>query len=111
MANSTVHLSFLGREYEFNCPLDKKAQLRLAADDLESQLQEIHNSTNASREQVILMAALNLSFSALSSEPELKSEPEKRPATGHDYDQRIDELNKRVQTLIKLIGEATAQHV
>jgi cell division protein ZapA len=105
MANSTVHLDFLGREYEFNCPSEKREQLKLAAQRLENQLQTIKSSTQASREQVILMAALNLSFDSLDSTQV------KNVQSSLDQEKRITELNQRVQTLINLIGDETGHRV
>lgn len=61
-SSNTIQFTFLEREYEFNCPSEQRERLTQAAEKLNQRMTEIHQNTTASRESVMLMAALNLSF-------------------------------------------------
>ncbi len=100
MSNNTIELNFLGKDYEFNCPIDQQAQLRQAAAVLDEKMKMISAHTNASREAIILMAALNLSF-------ELQSNcPADEPTHSATELAQLAEINRRVSSLIENIGVA-----
>jgi len=102
--NNTIELEFLGRNYEFNCPPNQKEKLTTAAKMLELIMQNIKNNTNADRESIMLMAALNLSFDLHAS----CSENNTFDQTINELQAEITALNQRVELLLENIGVATS---
>lgn len=115
-SNNTLQLTFLEREYEFNCPAEQREMLTQAAEKLNQRMTEIHQNTTASRESVMLMAALNLSFELetlnLSSAKQQSdnnqvAEPS-LPASNESTDidrAALVEITKRLNSLSAMIGD------
>lgn len=112
-SSNTIQLTFLEREYEFNCPNEQREMLARAADKLNQRMTEIHENTTASRESVILMAALNLSFeleaqsqSQLAQSRDDHSPSSTASSTKTELDQAaLVEIAERLHSLSSMIGD------
>jgi cell division protein ZapA len=72
-AFKSIQVSIQGREYSINCPASEEKSLMEAARFLEQKIQHFKPSTkNLSLENLLLMAAINLSHELLLSHKELE---------------------------------------
>jgi len=63
---SQVNIRLLDKSFAVNCPEGEEVELHLAVQELEKRLNDIKKQTNLSnREQLIIMASLNLSHDLL----------------------------------------------
>ncbi|MEQ3697521.1 MAG: cell division protein ZapA [Pseudomonadales bacterium] len=115
-SSNTIQLTFLEREYEFNCPNEQREMLTQAAEKLNQRMTEIHQNTTASRESVILMAALNLSFEleTLNQSSTAKQSEDKQAAASslpHSAERNetdraaLAEIAERLHSLSSMIGD------
>jgi len=64
--NNTVSLNILGKLYKVKCPQEKIAELREAAQYLESKMREIgHSGKTASTDRLAVVTALNITHELL----------------------------------------------
>ncbi|RMA80225.1 cell division protein ZapA [Umboniibacter marinipuniceus] len=115
-SSNTIELTFLEREYEFNCPNEQREMLARAADKLNQRMTEIHENTTASRESVILMAALNLSFELEAqsqsqlAQPHVDHSPSSTASSTASTNTELDqaalvEIAERLHSLSSMIGD------
>ena len=118
-SSNTIELHFLGRDYEFNCPDHQREALTLAAAKLDQRMLKIQSNTNASREAIMLMAALNLSFeletvnrTPAPSHLATIAEPTSPQINLSDSNREsLVELAERLHALSSLIGDIDPEHV
>lgn len=65
-AHNTVSLNILGKLYKVKCPQDKIAELREAAQYLESRMRQVgHNGKAPAADRLTVVTALNLTYELL----------------------------------------------
>ncbi|ABM00928.1 cell division protein ZapA [Shewanella amazonensis] len=96
MSSSAIDIILLGRTYSIACPVGQEAALRSVAQKLEQQLTSLRGRTsNLSREDLAMMAALNLGH-------ELHEEQRKN----QDYMQQMDD---RIRLLQRTLEQALVE--
>lgn len=72
MANQSITIRILGREYRVSCPPGQEASLRRAADEVEQRMRSLRNATTMpGTERLAVLVALNLAhdLGALMNQP------------------------------------------
>jgi len=89
---SMVTVQVLNKTYEIKCPLDCIQELQQAASYLDKKMRDIYNlDSQKNREDIAIMAALNLSRELLVSKQQEK--------------QYVGNMSNRIQSLQKKIEE------
>ncbi len=97
MANQTVTVTILGKEYQVACPEEEVESLTQSAKFLDKQMGDIRQSGKVvGLDRIAVMADLNIAHEMLSGQ-------HSHQASQSQISQRIDQLNQRV-------GTALAQH-
>ncbi|MCE9679374.1 cell division protein ZapA [Shewanella sp. AS1] len=98
MSSHAIEISLLGRTYSIACPVGQEDALRHVAAKLEKQLSTLRARTNnLSREEIAIMAALNISHELL--EEQLKNQ---------DY---IKQMDERIGLLQSTLENALVERV
>ncbi|RLV58868.1 cell division protein ZapA [Parashewanella curva] len=91
MSNKAVNIMLLGRTYSISCPAQQEVILVDIAARLEKQLEKLNDkSPNFSREEIVIMAALNLGH-------ELYTEQQKNKEYQLEMSKRISLLQNTLE--------------
>ncbi|WP_417762744.1 cell division protein ZapA [Shewanella sp.] len=101
MSTNAVDITLMGRSYSIACPAGQEKALKLVAHNIEQQLTQLKSRTNSlSREDLLVMAALNIGH-------ELLSEKTKNQEYMEQMDDRIRVLQS---TLEQALVERSDRH-
>ena len=97
MANQTVIVKILNKEYQVACPPGQQAALERSAAYLDGQMRRIRDSGKViGIERIAVMAALNISNELLQS----GAEPSSQQPSGND-DSRLKSLNSKLDEALQ----------
>lgn len=91
MSTNAVDITLMGRSYSIACPTGQEQALTLVARNIEQQLTQLKSRTNSlSREDLLVMAALNIGH-------ELLTEKQKNQEYMEQMDDRIRLLQSTLE--------------
>lgn len=91
MSTNAVDITLMGRSYSIACPAGQEQALTLVARNIEQQLTQLKSRTNSlSREDLLVMAALNIGH-------ELLTEKQKNQEYMEQMDDRIRLLQSTLE--------------
>ena len=89
--HNILSLNILGKIYQIKCPQDKVAELREAAQYLETKMRETSHASKPSIDRLAVVTALNIAHDLISQKKQI-----------HTY---MDGMNQKIRTLqIKIDG-------